>query len=97
GCSRYPPPVAPRAGAAGLPGTGVGSGAMEELLLYVVLASLVLAGSALLIAAGIAGIFRFARCRRFHRLDANYRAAALVCNAEREVRAAQHREWGRAA
>lgn len=48
--------------------------------------------SAALIVGGIAGIVRFVRLIRFQRLDASYRAAALVCNAEREVRAAQHRE-----
>jgi len=45
-----------------------------------------------LVVGGIAGVVRFVRLRRFQRLDADYRAAALVCNARREVRAAQHRE-----
>lgn len=61
---------------------------MDQLLAVVLLI-----GAAALVVAGIAGFFRFRRLRRFQRLDANYRAAALVCNAKREVRAAQHREW----
>ena len=56
------------------------------------LAVVLLTIAAALVVGGIAGVVRFVRLRRFQRLDADYRAAALVCNAKREVRAAQHRE-----
>jgi|GEM_PF-2803389 len=56
------------------------------------LAVVLLTIAAALVVGGIAGVVRFVRLRRFHRLDASYRAAALVWNAEREVRAARCRE-----
>lgn len=58
-----------------------------------VIAVVLLIIAAALVLGGIAGVVRFVRLRRFHRLDANYRAAALVFNAARELRVAQHREW----
>lgn len=60
------------------------------------LAVVLLTIAAALVVGGIAGVVRFVRLLRFQRLDASYRAAALLCNAEREVRAAQHREWRKA-
>ena len=65
------------------------------------IAAAVLFAAVLLVAFGIirmaGAICRYRRAR----LDAAYRAAVLVINARRELRAGQHRaaarEWGRAA
>ena len=56
--------------------------------------------AALLIVFGLIKLRRALHARRLRRLDAAYRASALVINAGRILRAAQHRaqerEWGRA-
>lgn len=60
------------------------------------LAVVLLIIAAALVLGGIAGVVRFVRLLRFQRLDASYRAAALVFNAARELRSARHREWRKA-
>jgi len=59
----------------------------------IALAILSALGAASSISFGVVRLARAVRMNRLRRIDANYRAAALVCNAKREVRAAQHREW----
>jgi hypothetical protein len=54
-----------------------------------------------LVAFGLVRLGRALRMNRLRRIDADYRAAALVINTRRALRAGQHRaaerEWGRAA
>lgn len=53
-----------------------------------------------LLTLGLVGVIRWAITDRARRLDAQYRAADVVTNARRELRAGQRRaaerEWGRA-
>lgn len=57
--------------------------------------------AAVLLVLGTVGLFRWHKAARLRRIDADYRAAALVINTRRALRAGQHRaaerEWGRAA
>lgn len=67
---------------------------------HLIFPALLLLGSAALIAAGIVGLSRYRWAAHLRRIDAEYRAAALVINTRRQLRAGQHRaaerEWGRA-
>ena len=67
----------------------------------IALAILSALGACFSISFGVVRLARAFRMRRLARIDAEYRAAALVINARRQLRAGQHRaserEWGRAA
>lgn len=62
---------------------------------------LVLTGASFSISFGVIRLLRAVRMLRLRRLDAQYRAAALVAQSRMAHRAGQHRvqerEWGRAA
>ena len=59
------------------------------------------AAACLFVAFGLVRFARAVRMNRLRRIDADYRAAALVINTRRALGAGQHRaaerEWGRAA
>lgn len=60
-----------------------------------------LVSACLLVGFGLVRLSSALYLRRLARIDAEYRAAALVINTRRQLRAGQHRarerEWGRAA
>lgn len=64
-------------------------------------AALLLFSAAALVVTGAWHFVRAVRMHRLRRIDAAYRAAALVINTRRALRAGQHRaverQWGRAA
>ena len=67
----------------------------------IALAILSALGAAFSISFGVVRLARAVRMNRLRRIDAAYRAAALVITERAKLRAAQHRaaerEWGRAA